>query len=96
MKADPKTQLHVVDTVGPVRRASLLTPFTHILCVCVFLFGSYLLNSYSSFSNMRMGPVELRMMRGCPPKTQNTVPAKAVPRKLSITPLGRRREQAVD
>lgn len=44
---------------------------------------------------MRMGPVELRMMRGCPPKKQNTVPAKAVPRKLSITPLGMRREKMV-
>ena len=37
---------------------------------------------------MRMGPVELRMMRGWPLKRQNTVPARAVPRKLSITPWG--------
>lgn len=36
---------------------------------------------------MRMGPVELRMMRGCPPNRQKTVPASAVPRKLSITPF---------
>ncbi|TNN43015.1 hypothetical protein EYF80_046786 [Liparis tanakae] len=42
-----------------------------------------------------MGPVELRMMSGCPPKTQNTVPARAVPRKLSITPLENRDEQEV-
>lgn len=46
-----------------------------------------MLNSYSSFSKMRMGPVELRMMRGCPPNKQKTVPASAVPRKLSITPF---------
>lgn len=41
---------------------------------------------------MRMGPVELRMMRGCPPNKQKTVPAKAVPRKLSITPFGKQRD----
>lgn len=35
---------------------------------------------------MRMGPVLLRMMRGCPEKRQNKEPAMAVPRKLSITP----------
>ena len=35
---------------------------------------------------MRMGPVELRMMRGWPLKRQKTEPARAVPRKLSITP----------
>lgn len=40
---------------------------------------------------MRMGPVELRMMRGWPPNKQKTVPAKAVPRKLSITPLEKTR-----
>lgn len=49
----------------------------------------YLLNSNSSFSKMRMGPVELRMMRGCPLKRQKTDPASAVPRKLSITPCRR-------
>lgn len=37
---------------------------------------------------MRMGPVLLRMMRGCPEKRQNKDPAMAVPRKLSITPWG--------
>ena len=56
------------------------------LSVCFSMRASYLLNSKSSFSKMRMGPVELRMMRGCPPNRQKTVPAKAVPRKLSITP----------
>lgn len=35
---------------------------------------------------MRMGPVELRIMRGWPLNIQKTVPAKAVPKKLSITP----------
>lgn len=35
MKADPQTQLHVVDIVGPVRGGLLLTPFTQVLCVCV-------------------------------------------------------------
>lgn len=49
----------------------------------------YLLNSNSSFSKMRMGPVELRMMRGWPLKRQKTDPARAVPRKLSITPCKR-------
>lgn len=39
---------------------------------------------------MRMGPVLLRMMSGCPAKKQNTEPAMAVPRKLSMTPWGRR------
>lgn len=38
---------------------------------------------------MRMGPVELRMMRGWPLKRQKTEPARAVPRKLSITPCRR-------
>lgn len=51
---------------------------------------THLLNSNRSFSKMRMGPVELRMMRGWPPKRQKTVPAKAVPRKLSITPYWKR------
>ena len=37
---------------------------------------------------MRMGPVLLSMMRGCPEKRQNKEPAMAVPRKLSITPGG--------
>lgn len=47
---------------------------------------AHLLNSKSSFSKMRIGPVELRMMRGWPLNRQNTVPDNAVPRKLSITP----------
>lgn len=57
---------------------------------------AHLLNSNRSFSKMRMGPVELRMMRGWPLKRQKTEPARAVPRKLSITPCetqwGQRRE----
>lgn len=40
---------------------------------------------------MRMGPVLLRMIRGCPEKRQNNAPAMAVPRKLSITPWGHER-----
>lgn len=44
---------------------------------------------------MRMGPVELKMMRGCPPNKQKTLPAKAVPRKLSITPYEKNREQII-
>ena len=51
---------------------------------------AHLLNSNRSFSKMRMGPVELRMMRGWPLKRQKTVPARAVPRKLSITPCWKR------
>lgn len=47
-----------------------------------------MLKSKRSFSKMRMGPVLLRMMRGCPEKRQNKEPAMAVPRKLSITPWG--------
>lgn len=43
---------------------------------------------------MRMGPVLLRMMRGCPEKRQNKKPAMAVPRKLSITPWGHREREA--
>lgn len=54
---------------------------------------AHLLNSNRSFSKMRMGPVELRMMRGCPLKRQNTEPARAVPRKLSITPCRRRKHR---
>lgn len=50
--------------------------------------GTYLLKSKRSFSKMRMGPVLLSMMRGCPEKRQNKEPAMAVPRKLSITPWG--------
>lgn len=48
--------------------------------------STYLLKSKSSFSKMRMGPVLLRMMSGCPAKRQNMEPAIAVPRKLSMTP----------
>ena len=54
---------------------------------------AHLLNSNRSFSKMRMGPVELRMMRGCPLKRQKTDPARAVPRKLSITPCRRRKHR---
>lgn len=43
---------------------------------------------------MRMGPVLLRMMRGCPEKRQNKEPAMAVPRKLSITPWGHEEYEA--
>lgn len=43
---------------------------------------------------MRMGPVLLRMMRGCPEKRQNKLPAIAVPRKLSITPCHVREQEA--
>lgn len=43
---------------------------------------------------MRMGPVLLRMMRGCPEKRQNKKPAMAVPRKLSITPWGHKECEA--
>lgn len=43
---------------------------------------------------MRMGPVLLRMMRGCPEKRQNKLPAMAVPRKLSITPCCVREQEA--
>lgn len=43
---------------------------------------------------MRMGPVLLRMMRGCPEKRQNKEPAMAVPRKLSITPWGHKEFEA--
>lgn len=52
---------------------------------------TYLLKSKRSFSKMRMGPVLLRMMRGCPEKRQNKEPAMAVPRKLSITPWGHKK-----
>lgn len=43
---------------------------------------------------MRMGPVLLRMMRGCPEKRQNKLPAMAVPRKLSMTPCCVREQEA--
>lgn len=56
--------------------------------------GTYLLKSKRSFSKMRMGPVLLRMMRGCPEKRQNKEPAMAVPRKLSITPWGHKEFEA--
>lgn len=56
--------------------------------------GTYLLKSKRSFSKMRMGPVLLSMMRGCPEKRQNKEPAMAVPRKLSITPWGHKECEA--
>lgn len=56
--------------------------------------NTYLLKSKRSFSKMRMGPVLLRMMRGCPEKRQNKKPAMAVPRKLSITPWGHKECEA--
>ena len=47
---------------------------------------THLLKLKRSLSKTSTGPVELRMVSGCPASRQNTIPVSAVPRKLSNTP----------
>lgn len=47
---------------------------------------THLLKLKRSLSKTNTGPVELRMVSGCPASRQNTIPVSAVPRKLSNTP----------
>lgn len=88
VQTNPQPELHVVNIIAPVEHSMELEraadpqwcgPNSEDT-------RTYLLKSKSSFSKIRMGPVLLRMMRGCPAKKQKTEPAIAVPMKLSITP----------
>ncbi len=92
VQADPEPDLHVVYVIVSEHRRheeSNSTQDRWLLHALPHGCAAHMLNSYSSFSKISIGPVELRMMRGWPLKKQKTAPAKAVPKKLSITPWKR-------
>lgn len=67
MKADPQTQLHVVNTVGPVRRGLLLTSFTQVLCVRFFI-GALLAELIKQFLKYENGSGRAEDDEGLPTK----------------------------
>lgn len=94
MKADPQTQLHVVDTVGPVRRALLLTPFTQVLCVCFFIWAllAELIKQFLKYEN---GSGRAEDDEGLPTKETEHSSCQSSAKEALHHALGRRGEKTV-